>query len=200
MKGGQIFFMKQAVLNRNLRKVGVVVASVLIATLLTFPLASRMTHSRDLLFVAAVILVSRYEGGIAGICVALLSVLSLDWFFDRTPQVLDFTIGNGMRIIVFVSVSVAVAVLDHQRRQTLGKLAATNRMLQKALDEIKTLRGILMICSYCKKIETDPQTWVEVESYVRNHSEAEFSHGICPDCLQKLYPQQRVDASADVAG
>ena len=180
--------MNQVVLNRNLRKIGLVVASIAIATLLTFPLAPRMIHSRDLLFVAAVILVSRYEGGIAGICVALLSVVSFDWFFDSTPQRWDLTVGNGIRIIVFVSVSVMITLLDQQRRHTLQKHAETNQVLQKALDEIKTLRGILPICSYCKKIQTDSQTWVELDNYVRKHSEAEFSHGVCPDCLQKHFP------------
>lgn len=180
--------MNQAILNRNLRKLGIVVASVVIATLLTFLVAPRMTHSRDLLFVAAVILVSRYEGVIPGICAALLSVVTFDWFFDHTPQLLDFTVGNGMRIIVFVSLSVMIALLDQQRRHTLQKLAETNQVLQKALDEIKTLRGILPICSYCKKIQTDPQTWVELDNYVRKHSEAEFTHGVCPDCLRKFFP------------
>ena len=177
--------MNQAVFNRNFRKVGSVVASVVIATLLTFPVAPRMIHSRDLLFVAAVILVSRYEGWIAGVCTALLSVMSFDWFFDQTPQLLDFTLANGIRITVFVSLSVFIALLERQRRQALQGLAATNRTLQKAIDEVKTLRGVLPICSYCKKIATDPQTWVELENYVRKHSEAEFSHGICPDCLRK---------------
>lgn len=93
-----------------------------------------------------------------------------------------------MRIIVFVSLSVMIAFLDQQRRHTLQKLAETNQVLQNALDEIKTLRGILPICSYCKKIETDPQTWVELDNYVRKHSEAEFSHGVCPDCLRKFFP------------
>ena len=171
---------------RYFRKAAVVVAAVAIATLLTFPLAARMFHSRDLLFVAAVILVSRYEGSIAGICTALLSVLTFDWYFDSTPGKLDFTLGNGVRIVVFISLSVMVAVLDSQRRHAMDSLVTANQRLQTALGEIKTLRGILLICSYCKKIEANPETWVELENYVRRHSDAEFSHGVCPDCLRKL--------------
>jgi signal transduction histidine kinase/FixJ family two-component response regulator len=53
------------------------------------------------------------------------------------------------------------------------------------LDEIKTLRGILLICSYCKKVEANPETWISLENYVRRHSDAEFNHGVCPDCLRK---------------
>lgn len=164
----------------------VVVAATALATLLTFPLSPGMLHSRDLLFVAAVILVTRYEGSIAGICTAVLSVLAFDWYFDQTPGVFDLTLGNGLRVVVFISLATMVAVLDRERRRAIGSLAATNQTLQTALDEIKTLRGTLLICSYCKKIETNPETWMEVENYVRKHSDAEFNHGVCPDCLRKI--------------
>jgi len=170
---------------RFFHKVAVVVAAVSLATLFTFPLARSMFNSRDLLFVAAVILVSRYEGSVAGICTAVLSVLAFDWYFDMTPGLLDVTLGNGVRIAVFISLSAMVAMLDRQRRRAMDTLVRTNQELQTALDEIKTLRGTLLICSYCKKIETNPETWIEVENYVRKHSDAEFNHGVCPDCLQK---------------
>ncbi len=60
--------------------------------------------------------------------------------------------------------------------------------LQNALDEIHTLRGILPICSYCKKIRTDSGAWEQIDVYIRNHSDVNFSHGICPDCMKKLFP------------
>lgn len=60
--------------------------------------------------------------------------------------------------------------------------------LQKALTEVKTLRGFIPICSSCKKIRDDQGYWNQIESYIRKHSEAEFSHGICPECARKLYP------------
>lgn len=170
---------------RFFHKAAVVVAAVALATLLTFPLAPRMFNSRDLLFVAAVILVTRYEGSIAGICTAVLSVVAFDWYFDMTPGIFDVTFGNGVRIVVFISLSMMVAVLDRQRRRAMDSLVTTNRKLQTALDEIKTFRGTLLICSYCKKIETNPETWMEVENYVRKHSDAEFNHGVCPECLRK---------------
>lgn len=59
--------------------------------------------------------------------------------------------------------------------------------LEKALREIKTLRGIIPICSNCKSIRDDEGYWEQLESYVRKHSDAKFSHGICPDCARKLY-------------
>jgi K+-sensing histidine kinase KdpD len=167
-------------------KPAVVVCAVALATLLTFPIADRMFNSRDLLFVAAVILVSRYEGGIAGICTAILSVLSFNWYFDMTPGNFDVTFGNGLRMLVFISLSVMVAMLDRQRRNAMSSLVGANQKLHKALEEIKTLRGILLICSYCKKIEANSETWIDLENYVRKHSDAEFTHGVCPDCFVKV--------------
>lgn len=61
--------------------------------------------------------------------------------------------------------------------------------LQQALATIKTLHGILPICSACKNIRDDKGYWNQLESYIQQHSEAEFSHGICPDCAAKLYPE-----------
>jgi PAS domain S-box-containing protein len=60
--------------------------------------------------------------------------------------------------------------------------------LQKALSEVKTLQGFLPICSYCKNIRDDKGYWNQIESYIRDRSDAEFSHGICPECAKKLYP------------
>ena len=69
-----------------------------------------------------------------------------------------------------------------------------NDELKNALSEIKTLKGLLPICSSCKKIrleDKDPKvqdSWIHMEIYIRDRSEAEFTHGICPDCIKKLYP------------
>lgn len=60
--------------------------------------------------------------------------------------------------------------------------------LQTALSEVKTLSGLLPICASCKKIRDDKGYWMQIESYISEHSKAEFSHGICPECAEKLYP------------
>ena len=67
-------------------------------------------------------------------------------------------------------------------------LAARMEELHQAFDQIKTLRGIVPICAGCKKIRDDQGYWDQVEVYVSNHTEAQFSHGICPDCMKRLYP------------
>ena len=60
--------------------------------------------------------------------------------------------------------------------------------LREAMDQIKILRGLLPICSYCKDIRDDQGYWHQIEDYVRRHSDAEFSHGLCPKCAEKHYP------------
>ena len=61
--------------------------------------------------------------------------------------------------------------------------------LQQALSEIKTLSGLLPICSSCKKIRDDKGYWNQIESYIMTHSDAQLSHGLCPECAKKLYPE-----------
>ena len=60
--------------------------------------------------------------------------------------------------------------------------------LQKALTEVRVLSGMLPICSYCKNIRNDKGYWQEIEEYIKEHSDAEFSHGLCNDCMKKHYP------------
>ncbi|MFZ2630494.1 MAG: response regulator transcription factor [Desulfosalsimonadaceae bacterium] len=61
--------------------------------------------------------------------------------------------------------------------------------LGRALSQIKTLRGIVPICANCKKIRNDAGYWQQVEVYIHNHTEADFTHGICPECMKTLYPE-----------
>jgi len=61
--------------------------------------------------------------------------------------------------------------------------------LHTALSEVKTLRGIIPICSYCKQIRDDKGYWEQVEVYIHKHSQADISHGLCPDCAEKHYPE-----------
>ena len=65
--------------------------------------------------------------------------------------------------------------------------------LDRALKEIKTLSGLIPICSNCKKIRDDRGFWEQVDIYVTKHTEAAFSHSICPDCIKILYPEIKVE-------
>ena len=68
------------------------------------------------------------------------------------------------------------------------ELRRSNDDLQKALKEVKVLRGLIPICASCKKIRNDSGFWQQLEEYLGEHSEAEFSHGLCQPCIKKLYP------------
>ena len=87
--------------------------------------------------------------------------------------------------------TVTIALARFQDWMTLRRLNCElqkrNAQLQKALDAIKTLRGLLSVCAWCgNKIEDEDGHWVSLETYVEEHSEAKFTHGICPECLSKL--------------
>ncbi len=75
-------------------------------------------------------------------------------------------------------------------KQKMKEMSRLNSELQKAFDEIKTLKGIIPICSGCKKIRDDSGYWNRIESYIQKHSEAEFSHGMCPECLDEYYGKE----------
>ncbi len=66
-------------------------------------------------------------------------------------------------------------------------LGEKNRELTDYIDEIKHLRGLLRICAKCKKIKNEEDEWIVLESYIQNHTEAEFSHGLCENCMEDLY-------------
>jgi hypothetical protein len=115
-----------------------------------------------------------------------------------------------IRVIIFIAVAGVVTFLSMHRQRAEELLLETNRQLeseveerkkaeeekenllfelQKTLAEVKILRGILPICSFCKKIRNDKGYWEQVEIYVRQHSNVEFSHSICPECIDKHYPK-----------
>ena len=85
---------------------------------------------------------------------------------------------------------------DARLAAAFGELASvalqnsrTLDQLRKAMAKIKTLRGLLPICSSCKKVRDDSGYWNKIENYIKEHSDASFTHGICPECAQKLYPE-----------
>lgn len=74
------------------------------------------------------------------------------------------------------------------RREAEAEREKLINELQDALKKVKTLSGMLPICASCKKIRDDSGYWTQIESYIRDHSDADFSHGLCPECAKKLYP------------
>ncbi len=76
-----------------------------------------------------------------------------------------------------------------QAEQHRRQLEATVEELRAALDHVKRLQGLLPICMYCKRIRNDQNAWQEIEVYIRDHSEASFTHALCAECLAKHYPE-----------
>ena len=76
-----------------------------------------------------------------------------------------------------------------EHRQIAEERERLVQELRRAVDEVKTLSGIVPICSGCKKIRDDKGFWEQVEAYVSRHTAARFSHGICPDCMKRLFPE-----------
>jgi len=89
------------------------------------------------------------------------------------------------RIIVFREIT--------RRRQMEMEREGLITELQETLDQVKTLSGLLPICANCKKIRDDTGYWQDLEAYINKHSDATFTHGICPECAKKLYPEYTVD-------
>ena len=97
--------------------------------------------------------------------------------------------------LAFMILSALLGVFWGKIKQADKEKSVVIAELKKALEEIKTLSGFLPICASCKKIRDDKGYWNQIEVYISEHSEAEFSHGICPECAQKLYPDFYSSAS-----
>lgn len=127
----------------------------------------------------------------------LFDVPNAKWTLALFPK-------NGWATIPYIYISIFTAILlcltfslftwkimrnKVELRIKSSNLEQSNRQLQQTLAEIKTLKGILPICSYCKSVRDDSGCWNRLEAYVKKHSDADFSHGICPTCMEKHYPE-----------
>ncbi len=95
---------------------------------------------------------------------------------------------NSVELLARVASALALKREMDCRKAREQELRASNEELQRALREVKTLRGLIPICASCKKIRNDLGSWQQLEEYLQEHSEAEFSHGLCTPCIKKLYP------------
>jgi hypothetical protein len=105
----------------------------------------------------------------------------LTWIYEgATHDFLSASVVQGVSLVVFCAANIAIflglLVLHQQRIES---------DLTQALEEVRTLQGIIPICSHCKKIRDDRGAWNQLEEYISRHSGAEFSHGYCPECFQR---------------
>jgi len=150
-----------------------------------------MTHfqSRRLYKTLAVILFL-YGALVLARAVVLFTLPSYS-LMDPTPVqtiyflvVTVFQLSWGMGIIMMNSHRLTEELLGTQ-----ANLNRTVSTLERTLAEVKILSGLLPICAGCKKIRNDQGYWQQIEGYIQEHSQAQFSHGLCPECAKRLYPE-----------
>jgi PAS domain S-box-containing protein len=106
----------------------------------------------------------------------------LKWVWEQGKFVGNTSEFKKLRIEGFIVDISDAKALELEREKLIDEL-------QTAASEIKVLRGILPICANCKNIRDDKGYWNRIESYIQKHTDTEFSHGLCPDCMKKLYPE-----------
>lgn len=113
-------------------------------------------------------------------------VAKIDISEIRSPfiKAITVTILIGITVIIL-----GIILFFRISNPIIQEMADTIKNLKETLDHVKLLSGLLPICASCKKIKDDKGHWNQIESYINNHSEAKFSHGICPECAEKLYPE-----------
>lgn len=149
-----------------------VIVSVLIINMLylAFPLPVRLQIIPALL------------GSLANIILLLVIQPPAD-SLSKTAILFGFLFANVIGIL-------ASRQTNYWKRQqfiALLREKEVSHKLEQALDEIKTLRGIIPICAYCKNVRNDPDSWEQIEEYVTTHTHAQFTHGICPECEKKHF-------------
>jgi DNA-binding response OmpR family regulator len=98
----------------------------------------------------------------------------------------DYVIKPFDKAELLARIQVGCRVIELQ-----NALEARVQQLEEALAHIKTLQGIIPICMHCHKIRTDKESWQRLELYIQDHSGASFSHGVCPECMEKIYPASK---------
>jgi PAS domain S-box-containing protein len=106
-------------------------------------------------------------------------------YFAASASRLYDSFGNVTGAIESIRDITAAKHLEEEREQLIAEL-------QKAILKVQTLRGLLPICASCKSIRDDKGYWNKLEAFISEHSEAQFSHGICPECAKKLYPDVKI--------
>ena len=144
------------------------------------------TYDLFILYYLPVGLVAWRIGRAAGLGMAVFCTVS--WFQSDflAHRHYSYFIGSWDTIMRFVSF-IALAWTLSQVRAALTQERKLNAELADAMAQIKTLTGILPMCSFCRRIRDDQNHWVHLETYISKHSDAQISHGLCPECYRKHY-------------
>ncbi len=123
----------------------------------------------------------------------LVSILLMTFLVEGGLMLLFYLAGldNGLAVALLDALLLPILLAPALYVFAYRPLLQSNRDLQKAINEIRTLEGIIPICAYCKKIRDDEEIWQQIEDYISEHSDAKFSHGMCPDCYEKQLVEVR---------
>jgi hypothetical protein len=160
---------------------------VLLALIFLLDLCIPSGVAVGVLYAVVVLLTLWIPQGRTTLIFALVSsflIVAVLFYKPLVPEMWKVFFNRG--IALFAVWATAMLCIKRNKTEQQRKMILIER--EKALDEIKILRGLLPICASCKKIKDDEGYWIQIEGYIKNHSEAEFTHGICPDCVEKLYP------------
>lgn len=125
------------------------------------------------------------RGFIYSVCLAVFYMLLILSFTSEGNIIIQALV----RVALFIGIAGVVTFLSTQRKRAEEEQLKLVLELQESLEKVKMLSGLLPICASCKKIRNDKGYWEQMEIYIRDHSEAEFSHSICPECAERLYPE-----------
>src|SRR5215471_18534441 len=163
--------------------VGVSLCAVACALLLRVLLHSFLDdRSTFVLFTLAVMVSARFGGMLSGAIATGFSLLAGIVVLLGPSAEISERRADIVEIALFVFVGLGISWLAEQLR--IARVHA-----EAALTEVRTLKGLLPICAGCKKIRDEEGHWQPLEKYVSLHSNAEFSHGLCDECVQRLYPE-----------
>jgi len=186
--------MKEKTETRNLGNIswntsGLYVAcGLLMVTILILDLYISLGVAMGVAYISAVLLSLWSPYNKVTILIAVICSIFVIGAFVYKPEITEMWKVIFNRVISLLAIWVT-ALLGLQRKAAEQKRVESLREREMALEEVRILRGILPICASCKKNRNDQGSWVQIEEYIRDHSEAEFSHGICQECAKKLYPE-----------
>jgi hypothetical protein len=160
---------------------------VLLAVIFVIDLFTPLGVAVGVLYLVAVLITLWTPHSKATLIIAMLSsLLIVAAFFYKPPVDSMWKVIFNRGISLFAVWVAALLGLQKNKIEQQRNIILLER--EKAFQEVRILKGFLPICASCKNIRDDNGYWRQIEEYIRDHSEAEFTHSICPDCAKRLYP------------
>jgi hypothetical protein len=185
------YFVKDSMILRNL----ILSTGISVIVIMTIvELFRNVTSSKKKIYLAICFFYGSYG--------VLIMLRALMWFFDPSGEFFQAGIIHAFYFLIIsvfeAGLGIIFLMMNNQRLEldwVESKRIVQNTLtkLEKTMSELKILSGLIPICSYCKNIRDDNDSWHQMEKYIREHSDAEFSHGICPECEKRVYEDMGLD-------